>query len=216
MEKNSLTWSFLKKVVETPSVSQLGNGLFVEVNPTVLRDGDSTDVDVIAPVSEDIWWSDDEHRGVSNKVDVTAKWMTYEEYEGLDEDMQKSALDVSAGIRGLKGGVSNAPIEISGTYETDIEKSYTFRVDKRGSVGITRALQLRWEDTFGASGAIEVGEGYIPGTPIAFDEGLRLSLGEGDLYKDDYFTISTETSSVRLAQDLVLHLGATKLEKVWR
>ena len=201
---------FTKKGRRDPTRLPIGRGLFVEVNPTVLRDGDSTDVDVIAPVHEDIWWSDDEHRGVSNKVDVTAKWMTYEEYEGLDEDKQKSALDVSAGIRGLTGGVSNAPIEISGTYETDTEKSYTFRVEKRGSVGITRALQLRWEDTFGDSGAIEVGEGYIPGTPIAFDEGLRLSLGEGDLYKDDYFTISTETSSVRLAQDLVLHLGATK------
>ena len=67
------------------------------------------------------------------------------------------------------------------------------------------------EDTFGNSGAVEVGEGYIPGTPITFDEGLRLSLGEGDLYKDDYFTISTQTSSVRLAQALVLHLGATKV-----
>ena len=141
---------------------------------------------------------------------------TYEEYEGLDEDKQKSALDVSAGIRGLTGGVSNAPIELSGTYETDTEKSYTFRVEKRGSVGITRALQLRWEDTFGDSGAIEVGEGYIPGTPIAFDDGLRLSLREGDLYKDDYFTISTETSSVRLAQDLVLHLSLIHISEPTR
>ena len=103
---------FTKKGRRDPKRLPIGNGLFVEVNPTVLRDGDSTDVDVIAPVSEDIWWSDDEHRGVSNKVDVTAKWMTYEEYEGLDEDKQKSALDVSAGIRGLTGGVSLSLIHI--------------------------------------------------------------------------------------------------------
>ena len=116
---------FTKKGRRDPTRLPIGRGLFVEVNPTVLRDGDSTDVDVIAPVSEDIWWSDEEHRGVSNKVDVTAKWMTYEEYEGLDEDKQKSALDVSAGIRGLTGGVSNAPIELSGTYETDTCLLYT-------------------------------------------------------------------------------------------
>ena len=201
---------FTKKGRRDPKRLPIGHGLFVEVNPSVLRDGDSTDVDVIAPVSEDMWWSDEEHRGVSNKVDVTSKWMTYEEYEGLDEDKSKSALDVSAGIRGMSGGLSNAPIEVSGTYEPDIAKTYTFSVEKRGTVGITRALQLRWEDTFGGSGMIEVGEGYIPGTPIAFDEGLRLSLGAGDLYKDDYFTISTETSTVRLAQDLVLRLGATR------
>ena len=50
---------FTKKGRRDPKRLPIGNGLFVEVNPTVLRDGDSTDVDVIAPVSEDMWWSDD-------------------------------------------------------------------------------------------------------------------------------------------------------------
>ena len=201
---------FSKKGRRDPKRLPLGHGLFVEVNPSVLRDGDSTDVDVIAPTSEEMWWSDDEHRGVSNKIDVQAKWMTYDEYEGIDEDVTRSKLDVSAGVWGASGGLSNAPIEISGTFEPDIAKTYTFRVEKRGTVGITRGLQLRWEDTFGGNGSVEVGEGYIPGTPILFDEGLRLALGKGGLYPDDYFTISTETSTVRLAQDLVLRLGATR------
>ena len=201
---------FSKKGRRDPKRLPLGHGLFVEVNPSVLRDGDSTDVDVIAPTSEEMWWSDDEHRGVSKKVDVQAKWMTYDEYEGIDEDVTRSKLDVSAGVWGASGGLSNAPIEISGTFEPDIAKTYTFRVEKRGTVGITRGLQLRWEDTFGGNGSVEVGEGYIPGTPILFDEGLRLALGKGGLYPDDYFTISTETSTVRLAQDLVLRLGATR------
>ena len=201
---------FSKKGKRDPKRLPIGKGLFIEVNPSVLRDGDTTDVDLIAPTSEDMWWSDDEHRGVSNKVDVLSKWQTYAEYEGLDDGKDTSALSVSDGIGGLAGRISNASIAVSGNYEPDVAKTYTFVVDKRGSVGITRALKLRWEDTFGGTGTVEVGEGYIPGTPVLFDEGLRVALGKGDLYEDDSFTISTETSTVRLAQDLVLRLGATR------
>ena len=201
---------FSKKGKRDPKRLPLGHGLFIEVNPSVLRDGDTTDVDLIAPTSEDMWWSDEEHRGVSNKVDVLAKWQTYAEYEGIDDGKDTSSLSVSDGIGGLAGRISNASIEVSGKYEPDVAKTYTFVVDKRGSVGITRELKLRWEDTFGGTGTVDVGEGYVPGTPVLFDEGLRVALGKGDLYEDDSFTISTETSTVRLAQDLVLRLGASR------
>ena len=201
---------FSKKGKRDPKRLPLGHGLFIEVNPSVLRDGDTTDVDLIAPTSEDMWWSDEEHRGVSNKVDVLAKWQTYAEYEGIDDGKDTTSLSVSDGIGGLAGRISNASIEVSGKYEPDVAKTYTFVVDKRGSVGITRELKLRWEDTFGGTGTVDVGEGYVPGTPVLFDEGLRVALGKGDLYEDDSFTISTETSTVRLAQDLVLRLGASR------
>ncbi|MDP7614725.1 MAG: flagellar filament capping protein FliD [SAR324 cluster bacterium] len=201
---------FSKKGKRDPKRLPLGHGLFIEVNPSVLRDGDTTDVDLIAPTSEDMWWSDEEHRGVSNKVDVLAKWQTYAEYEGIDDGKDTSSLSVSDGIGGLAGRISNASIEVSGKYEPDVAKTYTFVVDKRGSVGITRGLKLRWEDTFGGTGTVDVGEGYVPGTPVLFAEGLKVALGKGDLYEDDSFTISTETSTVRLAQDLVLRLGASR------
>ena len=201
---------FSKKGKRDPKRLPLGHGLFIEVNPSVLRDGDTTDVDLIAPTSEDMWWSDEEHRGVSNKVDILAKWQTYAEYEGLDDGKDTTSLSVSDGIGGLAGRISNASIEVSGKYEPDVAKTYTFVVDKRGSVGITRGLKLRWEDTFGGTGTVDVGEGYVPGKPVLFDEGLRVALGKGDLYEDDSFTISTETSTVRLAQDLVLRLGASR------
>ena len=201
---------FSKKGKRDPKRLPLGHGLFIEVNPSVLRDGDTTDVDLIAPTSEDMWWSDEEHRGVSNKVDVLAKWQTYAEYEGLDDGKDTTSLSVSDGIGGLAGRISNASIEVSGKYEPDVAKTYTFVVDKRGSVGITRGLKLRWEDTFGGTGTVDVGEGYVPGKPVLFNEGLRVALGKGDLYEDDSFTISTETSTVRLAQDLVLRLGASR------
>ena len=201
---------FSKKGKRDPKRLPLGHGLFIEVNPSVLRDGDTTDVDLIAPTSEDMWWSDEEHRGVSNKVDILAKWQTYAEYEGLDDGKDTTSLSVSDGIGGLAGRISNASIEVSGKYEPDVAKTYTFVVEKRGSVGITRGLKLRWEDTFGGTGTVDVGEGYVPGNPVLFNEGLRVALGKGDLYEDDSFTISTETSTVRLAQDLVLRLGASR------
>ena len=201
---------FSKKGKRDSKRLPLGHGLFIEVNPSVLRDGDTTDVDLIAPTSEDMWWSDEEHRGVSNKVDILAKWQTYAEYEGLDDGKDTTSLSVSDGIGGLAGRISNASIEVSGKYEPDVAKSYTFVVEKRGSVGITRGLKLRWEDTFGGTGTVDVGEGYVPGNPVLFNEGLRVALGKGDLYEDDSFTISTETSTVRLAQDLVLRLGASR------
>ena len=201
---------FSKKGKRDSKRLPLGHGLFIEVNPSVLRDGDTTDVDLIAPTSEDMWWSDEEHRGVSNKVDVLAKWQTYAEYEGIDDGKDTTSLSVSDGIGGLAGRISNASIEVSGKYEPDVAKSYTFVVEKRGSVGITRGLKLRWEDTFGGTGTVDVGEGYVPGNPVLFNEGLRVALGKGDLYEDDSFTISTETSTVRLAQDLVLRLGASR------
>lgn len=201
---------FSKKGKRDPKRLPLGHGLFIEVNPSVLRDGDTTDVDLIAPTSEDMWWSDEEHRGVSNKVDILAKWQTYAEYEGLDDGKDTTSLSVSDGIGGLAGRISNASIEVSGKYEPDVAKTYTFVVEKRGSVGITRGLKLRWEDTFGVTGTVDVGEGYVPGKPVLFNEGLRVALGKGDLYEDDSFTISTETSTVRLAQDLVLRLGASR------
>ena len=45
---------FSKKGKRDPKRLPLGNGLFVEVNPSVLRDGDTTDIDLIAPTSMDI------------------------------------------------------------------------------------------------------------------------------------------------------------------
>ena len=43
---------FSKKGKRDPKRLPLGHGLFIEVNPSVLRDGDTTDVDLIAPTSE--------------------------------------------------------------------------------------------------------------------------------------------------------------------
>ncbi len=194
-----------------PKKLPIANGLFIEIQPSVLRDGDTAEIDLIAPTSEDMWWLDEEIRGVSPIIDKVAKWRPYEEViveEGGDAAASK--LDVRDGILGIEANKSNALIQVSGRYKGEDTKTYTFTVQKRGNVGVTRVLMVNWEDTFGNTGKLEFGQGYVPGTPIYFDEGLSLALGEGELYKNDSFNIETQTTTVRKAQDLVVRLGATK------
>ncbi|MDP6245612.1 MAG: flagellar filament capping protein FliD, partial [SAR324 cluster bacterium] len=125
-------------------------------------------------------------------------------------DAPESELKVADGVLKIKSNKSNSPIKVTGPYNGEDSKTYTFKVEKRGNVGITPVLFLNWEDTFGNSGKMDIGRGYVPGTPIFFDSGLSLALGEGELYKNDEFLIETRTSTVRKAQDLVLRLGATR------
>ena len=194
-----------------PTKLPIANGLFLEIQPSVLRDGDTAEIDVVAPVSEDMWWIDESIRNAPPTIDSMIKWRPYSEVV-VEEggDAPESELNVADGILKIKTNKSSAPISVTGPYINDDSKTYTFKVEKRGNVGITRVLQLTWEDTFGNTGKIEVGQGYVPGTPIFFDSGLSLALGEGELYKNDEFLIETRTSTVRKAQDLVLRLGATR------
>jgi hypothetical protein len=139
------------------------------------------------------------------------KWRPYAEAVVEERgDAPESELKVADGVLKIKSNKSNSPIKITGPYHGEDSKTYTFKVEKRGNVGITPVLFLNWEDTFGNSGKMDIGRGYVPGTPIFFDSGLSLALGEGELYKNDEFLIETRTSTVRKAQDLVLRLGATR------
>jgi flagellar capping protein FliD len=191
-----------------PTKLPIGNGLFVEIPPGVLRDGDTADIELVAPSSEDWWWLPDGVRGVTGEVDTKAEWRPFEDYDDEEErDLSRPA--VEDGIPDYGANVSTAPIEISGEFIGDISKTYTFTVRRRGGVGITRALLLEWQDELGNKGVLNVGEGYRPGESIFFDRGLSLSLGRGDLYEGDSFEINTYTSTMRQAQDLVVRLGAS-------
>ncbi len=202
---------FNQKGSNNPKKLPIANGLFIEIQPSILKDGDTAEIDVVAPVSEDMWWIDESIRNAPPIIDTMIKWRPYSEVV-VEEggEAPPTELKVADGILEIKTNKSNAPIAVTGPYIGDDSKTYTFKVEKRGNVGITRVLQLIWEDTFGNTGKIEVGQGYVPGTPIFFDSGLSLALGDGELYKNDEFIIETRTSTVRKAQDLVLRLGATR------
>ena len=190
----------------------IGRGLFVEVPPGILNDGDTADVEVRAKRSADLWWFPEDERGISGRIDEQLAWTSYAEAEGLDEEeIEAGRATVADGLLKATGTQSTAEIKISGEYTKDEATTYTFRVKKRGSIGVTRVLELEWENDQGEKGVIDMGQGYIPGTPVDFDSGLKLSLGEGDIFEEDLFRFSTYTSTVRKAQDLVLRMGASDL-----
>ena len=169
----------------------IGNGLSIEVKPSILRDGDTAQIDIVAPVSENMWWIDEKIRNTPPIIDTVIKWKPYAEIIAEEGgELIDSNIDVNAGLLNIFGRKSTSKIQLSGNYDQDDSKTYTFTVNKRGSVGITRVLPIIWEDTFGNTGKFDVGEGYIPGTPILFDSGLSVSFGDGQLYKDDHFNLS--------------------------
>ncbi len=190
-----------------PKKLNLPYGLSVEVPPGILNDGDTAEMDLRAKVSEDLWWLPDDVRGFDGKVDTSLEWQAY-----LDDDGNPiSRANVRDGILPFGAQFSTADIQISGEYDQDLAKTYTFTAEKKGNIGITRVLEVRWEDDIGNSGSIDFGEGYAPGDPIPFDSGLFVALGEGDLVEGDTFVVETSTPTVQLAQDAKLRLGASEL-----
>lgn len=190
-----------------PRQLTLPNGLKIEVPPSILSDGDTTEIDLRAEVSDQLWWVDKSERGFDGKVEADLKWEPY-----LDEDGERvGRANVRDGILPFGAEFSTSPIEVSGDYLEDLPKVYTFTAEKRGTVGITRVLEVGWKDDAGNSGTIDFGEGYVPGSPVAFDSGLSIALQQGDLVKDDSFVVETRTSTVQRPQDALLRLGASDL-----
>ncbi|MBF0289968.1 MAG: flagellar filament capping protein FliD, partial [SAR324 cluster bacterium] len=190
-----------------PKKLTLPNGLTVEVPPGILNDGDTAEIDLRAKVSEDLWWLPDDVRGFDGKVESSLEWEPYFDDDGLPV----GRANVKDGILPFGAQYSTAEIQISGDYTEDLAKTYTFTAEKKGSVGITRVLKVRWEDDIGNSGSIDFGEGYQPGQPFSFDSGLLVALGEGELVEGDTFKVETRTPTVQLAQDAKLRLGASEL-----
>ena len=208
-----------------PKEIPIGHGLFVEIPPGVLRDGETTEMDLYAAAPAGYWWLEEETEAqgqeATGSVDQVLDWDDdggavdleefddYEDYLESQEGLSRPSVEDS--IASIVGRTSEAAISISGNYTQDMNNTYTFTVEKRGSVGITRVLKLKWEDTYGNSGTMDFGEGYQSGTQVVFDDQLALSLGEGQLYEGDSFTIETRTATTREAKDLVIRMGASEL-----
>ena len=204
----------LKFNKEGPALS-IGKGLFIHVPLVVVNDGDTAVVDVRAPKSDKFWWFDEEYAS-SGRIDEFSNWTPYAEFEGLDED-ELEELGIGArpkvdDLIRLRHVVSEAEIHVSGEYVGDTSNTYTFEVKNRGNVGETESLEIDWKDENEKEGTIEVGVEYVPGTPLDFDKrsGLSIAFGKGELFKTDTFELAIESSTVRNAQDLVMHIGASR------
>ncbi len=185
----------------------LGKGLELSLKPGLLNDSDYATFDYQAESTMDYWWLEEEERHEGGEITNLTQWVSEEVEEDEDGFAPVDEVDKPIGAR-----VSNAEKQIVGTY-TDYEpKVYTFTVLKSGSVGVTKDLELRWEDNKGNSGLVRVGgDEYQPGMPMEFDSGLSLILGEGSIFETDSFSFRTFSPVIQPPQDAEIRLGATDL-----
>lgn len=198
--------AFVGKGYEAGSKLSLGKGLEITLNPGILSDGDYATFDYQAESTLNYWWLDDEDRNEGGQILDLTKWISPEVEEG-EEFLGPSAERKPIGAR-----LSSADKQIVGLYNDYEPKVYTFTVLKSGSVGITKDMQLRWEDDKGNSGILNIGgDTYQTETPIEFDSGLSLILGEGSVFETDSFTFRTFSPVIQPPQDAEVRLGATDL-----
>ena len=198
--------AYVGKGYEPGSKLSLGKGLELDLKPGLLNDGDYATFEYQAESTADYWWLEDSERNEGGTIKDLTKWIS-PEVEDEDEDGFGTA---AAAKKPIGARVSNADKKIVGTY-TDFEpKVYTFTVLKSGSVGVTKGLELKWEDNVGNSGIVKVGaDDYQVGNPIEFDSGLSLVLGDGSIFETDSFTFRTFTPVIQPPQDAEIRLGAT-------
>ncbi len=187
----------------------LGHGLELTLNSGILTDGATATFDYQAGSTENFWWLDDAEQTSGDLVKNLTQWIQPEEEE---EEEVIGGGEGLAQVRRPKGPrISNAKAQIVGKYDSFESKVYTFTALNSGAIGVTKGLELKWEDSQGNSGTLEVGDGYQRGEPIAFDSGLSLVLGEGDVFETDSFNFRTFSPVIQPPQDAEVRLGATEL-----
>ncbi len=185
----------------------LGKGIELALNPGLLNDGDYATFEFQAESTADYWWLDESERHEGGNITNLSKWISIEPEEEEDEFAPVDITKKPVGAR-----LSNADKQIVGTYTEYEPKVYTFTALKSGSVGVTKGLELKWEDNRGNSGIVRIGgDDYKAGLPIPFDAGLSLVLGEGNIFETDSFSFRTFSPVIQPPQDAEIRLGATEL-----
>ncbi len=94
-------------------------------------------------------------------------------------------------------------VSVSGLYEGNTNHVFTFTATGGGSVG-NGNLQLEVTDENGARvGLVNIGSGYAAGEVIELNNGLKISVGMGELNANDHFEVeafaNTDTSGLLAA-----------------
>jgi flagellar capping protein FliD len=186
----------------------LVDGLTLSLDPGVLNDGDTATFSATASKQSTRWWLEDDERNIPAKIENVSKWVPTEKEEEVDPFT--AAAEAVAFPEELGPRISSSEVKISGEYNSDEAKVYTFTVLRDGSIGTTKDLAIKWEDDKGNSGQVSVGDTYQQGQPLPFDSGLLVAFGPGQVFKDDSFTVRTQTSTIQPAQDAKVRLGATE------
>jgi len=198
--------AFIGKGYQPGSKLSLGHGLEISLNPGILQDGDYSTFEYQADSTSDYWWLDESEQHEGGQITGVTNWITP---EITDEEEAVAPVDQT---KPIGARVSNAEKAIVGKYTDYDSKLYTFTVLKSGSVGVTKDLQIRWEDNKGNTGTMDIGgDVYATGQPIEFDSGLSLVLGDGNIFETDSFTFRTFSPVIQPPQDAEIRLGATDL-----
>jgi flagellar capping protein FliD len=182
----------------------LVDGLTLAVDPGVVNEGDTATFNVKAQRLSARWWLDEEERKIPSEILNVTQWIPAER-EVEEEIGVQPPFPEEFGPR-----ISNTEVKITGEYISDESRVYTFTAQRDGSIGTTKDLVIRWDDGKGNSGQLEVGDSYKAGTPLPFDSGLSVSFGPGQVFRDDTFTVRTQTSTIQPPQDAKIRLGATE------
>ena len=190
----------------------LAKGLEVELKPGLLSDGDYATFDYQAESTEDYWWLDDADRVEGGQIKGESNWITPEKEEVEETGEGEAGVGPAEAAKPKGPRVSNADKKIVGQFQGYENRVYTFTALGSGSIGVTKGLELKWEDNQGNSGIVKVGgDFYQPGNPVEFDSGLSLMLGEGSIFETDSFTFRTFSPVIQPPQDAEVRLGATEL-----
>jgi flagellar hook-associated protein 1 len=108
----------------------------------------------------------------------------------------------------VTGALDSVDVVIGGSYNGDSDEVYTLRPTGEGSIGTTPGLVVEVLDSSGqVVGSLEVGEGYVPGTPLQIGGGLTASFGIGDVSAIAGDRVAIEATADSDTSDVLAVLG---------
>lgn len=108
----------------------------------------------------------------------------------------------------VTGADDSVDIEIGGTFTGSSDESYSFTPTGEGQVGTTPGLAVEVRDSSGQIVAtLDVGEGYVPGSPLGIAEGLTASFGIGDLSSSAGDRVAFDVDADSDTSDVLVALG---------
>lgn len=116
---------------------------------------------------------------------------------------------LDAAITGQENGVD---VRLSGSYEGASDESFVFRPLGDGVIGTTDGLQVEVLDRAGNHvTTLDVGAGYVPGTPLEVADGIEATFGLGELSAThaDLLTVDAVVDSD--TSDVLVALGLNTL-----
>ena len=96
-------------------------------------------------------------------------------------------------------GASTAIPELIGNYTGEEPIDLTFTVVNTGVIGVSESLKMRWEDSTGRHGYLDLGSfEYTPGEPLYVVDGISLLMSDGEVIVNDTFTAKAKNAEGEL------------------